>query len=211
MPRLRFPPICVFFPRLTYSILSRGFCSANLVTSTSTRLPNEPSSTIVPTRRSSGQLCARIVWKANFIQWGRFHVSVITPTRGSRPSAPTIGGEGAAPKPGRTGIFSKSRSIVFQRSCVCCLKMVVRSLTAAISRLRVANTSSCGISSRSRSAISNDFTLRGRGAAKNSHSVAESAVTICPLEPITSSKKMRYAGTSDQRGKQPVCIASHNA
>ena len=210
MPRLRFPPICVFFPRLTYSILSRGFCSANLVTSTSTRLPNEPSSTMVHTSRSSGQLCARIVWKANFIQWGRFHVSVITPTLGSRPSAPTIGGEGAAPKPGRIGIFSKSRSIVFHRSCICCLKIDVRSLTAAIRRLRVAKTSSCGISSRSLSAISKDLVLRGRGAAKNSQG-CPSAVIICPLEPITSSKKTRYAGTSDQRGRQPVCIASHRA
>ena len=211
MPRLRFPPICVFFPRLTYSILRRGFCSANLVTSTSTRLPNDPSSTMVHTRRSSGQLCARIVWKASFIQWGRFHVRVITPTRGSRPSAPTRTGEGGAPKPGRTGIFSKSRSIVFHRSCMCCLKMDVRSLTAAMRRLRVAKTSSCGISSRSRNAISKDLVLSGRGAAKNSHAVTGSAVTICPLEPITSSKKTRYAGTSDQRGRQPVCIASHKA
>ena len=64
---------------------------------------------MVHTRRSSGQLCARIVWKANFIQWGRFHVSVITPTRGT-----TNGEDGGAPKPGRTGSVSKSRSIVFQ-------------------------------------------------------------------------------------------------
>ena len=210
IPRLRFPPMCVFFPRLTYSIARRGFASANLPTSMSTRLPNEPSSTIVHTRRSSGQLCARIVWNANFIQWGRFHVSVITPTRGSRPSAPTIGGEGAAPKPGTAGIFSKSRSIVFQRSWQCCLKIPIRSFSAPISRLRVAKISSCGISSRSCSAMLNDFALRGRGAAKNSHT-SPSEVTICPLEPITSSKNTRYAGTSDQSGRHPVRIASHNA
>ena len=89
--------------------------------------------------------------------------------------------------------------------------MDVRSLTAAMRRLRVAKTSSCGISSRSRNAISKDLVLSGRGAAKNSHAATGSAVTICPLEPITSSKKTRYAGTSDQRGRQPVCIASHKA
>ena len=205
IPRLRFPPICVFFPRLTYSIARRGFASANLPTSMSTRLPNEPSSTIVHTRRSSGQLCARIVWKANFIQWGRFHVSVITPTRGT-----TRGREGAAPKPGFTGVFSKSRSIVFQSNWLCCLKIPIRSFSAPISRLRVAKISSCGISSRSCSAMLNDFALRGRGAAKNSH-VVPSDVTICPLEPMTSSKKTRYAGTSDQSGRHPVRIASHNA
>ena len=210
IPRLRFPPMCVFFPRLTYSIVRRGFASANLPTSISTRLPNEPSSTMVHTRRSSGQLCARIVWKANFIQWGRFHVSVITPTRGSRPSAPTNGEEGAAPKPGRTGSVSKSRSIVFQSNWLCCLKIVVRSFNAEMSRFRVAKISSCGISSRSCSAMLNDFALRGRGAAKNSHA-APSDVIICPLEPITSSKKIRYAGTSDQSGRHPVLIASHRA
>ena len=205
IPRFRFPPICVFFPRLTYSIARRGFASANLATSISTRLPNEPSSTIVHTRRSSGQLCARIVWKANFIQWGRFHVSVITPTRGI-----TRGREGAAPKPGAAGIFSKSRSIVFQRSWQCCLKIPTRSFIAPMSRLRVAKTSSCGISSRSCSAMLNDFALRGRGAAKNSHA-SPSEVTICPLDPITSSKNTRYAGTSDQSGRHPVIIASHRA
>ena len=176
----------------------------------STRLPKEPSSTMVHTKRSSGQLCARIVWNANFIQWGRFHVSVITPTRGSRPSTPTGGGEGAAPKPGAAGIFSRSRSIVFQRSWLCCLKIPTRSFIAAMSRLRVAKTSSCGISSRSCSAILNDFALRGRGAAKNSHA-SPSEVTICPLEPMISSKNTRYAGTSDQRGRHPVIIASHSA
>ena len=197
--------MCVFFPRLTYSIARCGFASANLATSISTRLPNEPSSTMVHTRRSSGQLCARIVWKANFIQWGRFHVSVITPTRGT-----TNGREGAAPKPGLTESISKSRSIVFQSNWLCCLKIPIRSFNAPIRRLRVAKISSCGISSRSCSAILNDFALRGRGEAKNSHT-SPSEVTICPLDPMISSKKTRYAGISDQSGRHPVRIASHRA
>ena len=210
MPRLRLPPMCVFFPMLTYSIFNLGFCSANLTTDWSTRLSKEPSSTTHQTSLSSGQFCAKMFLNANLSQCGRFHVSVTTPTRG-KTSSRAAGGCGGAPQAGEAGIFSKSRSIVFQRSVECWRKIAVRSLTVAIKRLRVAKISSCDISSSRRIAVSSVCVFRRRGFTKNSHGSVDTDPNICPFEPIRSSKKVQYAGTSDQSGKQPVSIASVNA
>jgi len=85
---------------------------------------------------------------ANFNQWGRFQVKVTTPTRGNTFPSPKAGNSGGAPAAGEAGIFSRSRSMVFQRSVACCRKIAVLSLTALIKRLRAAKISSFGISSR---------------------------------------------------------------